>query len=241
MSRQAPLYRQIYENLRSQIREGTYPPGSRFPDQHALSRQFKVSLMTLRQALDLLERNGLIWRRHGIGTFVASPQIDYDLFQFRGFAADLQARGEHVETKVLGARFMPPSPHAADALDQPEAEALWVLERLRLVRGRPIVYQCSHLPAPIGREVERHDLEHLSLRHILRFKLGIEIRRARETVYAVKLGKGEAGHLGRRTGAPAFLSERISFAPDETPIVFDRATIPGDLFRLIREIQYKEA
>src|SRR3972149_6999435 len=151
--------------------------------------------MTPRQALDLLERNGLIWRRHGIGTFVASPQIDYDLFQFRGFAADLQARGEHVETKVLGARFMPPSPHAADALGQPEAEALWVLERLLRgrgrVRGRPSLSQCTHLPAPIGREVERHDLEHLSLRHILRFKHGIEIRRARETVYAVKLGKGE--------------------------------------------------
>lgn len=240
MGRGAPLYRQIYETLRTQIREGTYAPGSRFPDQHALSRQFKVSLMTLRQALDLLERNGLIRRRHGIGTFVASPQIDYDLFQFRGFAAELQARGEHVETKVLGARFMSPNPHAADALGQPEAEAVWVLERLRLVRGRPIVYQCSHLPAPIGREVERHDLEHFSLRHILRFKLGVEITQARETVYAVKLGRPEAAHLGRRAGMPAFLSERVSFGPDEAAVVFDRAIIPGDQFRLIREFHYKE-
>jgi GntR family transcriptional regulator len=241
MGRGAPLYRQIYETLRNQIQEGTYPPGSRFPQQHALSREFKVSLMTLRQALDLLERDGLIRRRHGIGTFVASPQIDYDLFQFRTFTGDLQARGEQVETRVLGARFISPDPRVAEALGKPGAEAVWLLERLRVVRGRPMVYQCSHLPAPIGREVERHDLEHLSLRHILRFKLGIEIKQARETIYAVKLGRSEAGYLSRRAGVPAFLSERISYVANDRPVVFDRATIPGDHFRLIREFHFKEA
>lgn len=238
MGRGAPLYRQIYETLRNQIQDGTYPPGGRFPHQHALSRQFGVSLMTLRQALDLLEREGLIRRRHGIGTFVVSPQIDYDLFQFRTFTGDLQSRGEQVETRVLGARFITPDSQTADALGRREAEAVWLLERLRVVRGRPMVYQCSHLPAPIGREVERHDLEHFSLRHILRFKLGIEITQARETIYAVKLGRPQAAHLGRRAGTPAFLSERVSFGPDEAAVVFDRAIIPGDQFRLIREFHY---
>jgi GntR family transcriptional regulator len=240
VARSVPLYRRIYETLRSQIQDGTHAAGSPFPNQHALSREFRVSLMTLRQALDLLERDGLIRRRHGIGTFVASPQIDYDVFQFRTFTGDLQSRGEPVETKVLGARFVPPDPRTAEALGTAGAEAIWLLERLRVVRGRPQVYQRSHLPAPLGREVDRHDLEHLSLRHILRFKLGIEIKRARETVYTVKLGGSEAGHLARRAGMPAFLSERVSYAPDDAPVVFDRAIIPGDQFRLIREFQFKE-
>ena len=61
--------------------------------------------MTLRQALELLERDGLITRRHGLGTFVASPIVDYDILHLRTFAGDLSAKGERVTTRFLGSRF----------------------------------------------------------------------------------------------------------------------------------------
>src|SRR3989442_11849321 len=61
--------------------------------------------MTLRQALEVLEREKLIDRRHGLGTFVAAPSIDYDILALRRFAGDLTALGEQVTTRVLGNLF----------------------------------------------------------------------------------------------------------------------------------------
>src|SRR2546422_8196006 len=72
-----PRYHQIAQALRARIREGTLRPGARLETQRRLATSFGVTLMTLRQALDLLEREHLISRRHGLGTFVAAPSIDY--------------------------------------------------------------------------------------------------------------------------------------------------------------------
>src|SRR2546430_6668118 len=80
-------------------------PGARLDNQRRLATSFGVTLMTLRQALELLEREHLISRRHGLGTFVAAPSIDYDILQLRRFAGDLSAKGERVATRLLGAWF----------------------------------------------------------------------------------------------------------------------------------------
>ena len=69
-----PRYHQIAEALRERIRGGDPAPGASLPNQRELARSFGVTLMTLRQALELLEREHLIVRRHGLGTFVPRPR-----------------------------------------------------------------------------------------------------------------------------------------------------------------------
>src|SRR5213595_2533150 len=103
-----PRYQQIAETLREQIRGGEFAPGASLPNQRKLAQSFGVTLMTLRQALELLEREHLISRRHGLGTFVAAPSIDYDILQLRRFAGDLSAKGEQVTTRLLAMRFSTP-------------------------------------------------------------------------------------------------------------------------------------
>ena len=143
-----PRYQQIADALRDQIRRGDLTPGARLDTQRALARRFEVTLMTLRQALEMLEREQLIERRHGLGTFVATPSIDYDILQLRRLAADLSAQGEDVTTRVLGVRFVTPSAAtAATLLCLPPHSRVLQLERLRLVGGRPMSLQRSLLPA----------------------------------------------------------------------------------------------
>jgi len=241
VNERVPRYLQIADSLRERIRRGTLPRGERLANQRALAREFGVALMTLRQALDILEKDGLVSPRHGLGTFVASRSIDYDILHFRTFAGDLSARGKAVETRFLRSRFRRPDRRVAQGLGLPEGEAVFVLDRLRLVDRRPMSYQRSFLPARIGREVAKADLTITPLRDVLKFKLGIEITRARETVYAVTLRTQEARQLGCRPRSPAFRSERISSAADGAPIVFDRVFIPGDRFRITRELHYEGA
>ena len=239
MNGRLPRYQQIADALRQRIRSRTLAPGHRLPGQRALAGEFRVTLMTLRQALDLLERERLITQRHGLGTFVASPSIDYDIQELRGLAGDLTALGERVETKLLRSHFAPPGRRVAAELGLPGGAAVFVLERLRLVNHHPMSYQRSFLPPSVGEEVARLDLTLHSLRHILRYKLGLEIARARETISAVRLTSPEARELDCRPGSPAFCSERVSFLADSRPVVFDRVYIPGDRFRITRELRYE--
>ena len=76
---------------------------------------------------------------------------------------------------------------------------------------------------------------------MLEFKLGIVVVRAREAVSAVRLGGREARALACAPGAPAFESERVSFDAAGQPVVFDRAFIPGDRFRITRDLHYDAA
>jgi GntR family transcriptional regulator len=236
-----PRYHQIAEALRTRIREGTLRPGARLDNQRRLATSFGVTLMTLRQALELLEREHLISRRHGLGTFVAAPSIDYDILQLRRFAGDLSAKGEHVATRLLATRFSPPDRRVADALSLGPGARVLVVARLRLVDGHPMSLQRSFLPALIGDEVVRADLTRTPLHQVLERTLGIVIGRAHETVSAVRLGRPEARELGCPAGAPAFESERVSFAAAGAPVVFDRVFIPGDRFRITRDLRYEGA
>ena len=233
-------YHQIARSLREPIAQGQSAPGERLDNQRSLAREFGVTLMTLRQALELLERDGLITRRHGLGTFVASPSVDYDILHLRTFAGDLSAKGEHVATRFLRSHFAVADHRVARELDLDKGDRVFVLERLRLVGGRPMSFQASYLPASTGEEVAKVDLAVTPLRQALSFKLGIEITAVRETVSAVHLDARAARDLGCRPGVPAFRSDRVSIDPDGRPIVYDRVFIPGDRFRITRQLNYRE-
>jgi GntR family transcriptional regulator len=66
-----PVYAQIAEALRALLASGAAPVGTPLPPERVLCEQFSVSRMTLRQAYDILERDGLLESHRGRGTFVA--------------------------------------------------------------------------------------------------------------------------------------------------------------------------
>ena len=233
-----PRYHQIAQALRERILSGDIGPGERLDNQRRLAGEFDVTLMTLRQALEVLERDGLITRRHGLGTFVASRSVDYDILHFRAFAGDLTAVGENVATRFLRTQRARADRHAARELGLDPGVRVFVLERLRLVDGHPTSFQVSHLPAALGEEVAKADLAVTPLRQVLAYKLGIEITGARETVSAETLPARAARELGCAPGVPCFRSDRVSTDADGRPIVYDRVFIPGDRFRITRQLHY---
>jgi GntR family transcriptional regulator len=238
MRARVPRYQEIADDLRAQIHRGALTPGARLDTQRRLAQTFGVTLMTLRQSLEVLEREKLIERRHGLGTFVAAPSVDYDILQFRGFAGDLSAQGEHISTRLLRSGFIVGELRVTAALALGRGARVLAIERLRLVEGRPLSLQRSFLPAHLGEEVARADLALTPLAQVLEYKLGITVARAREVVSAVRLGQREAHELAAAPGAPAFESERVSYDDRGAAVVFDRVFIPGDRFRITRELTY---
>lgn len=141
-----PKYLRIYTELRDRIEGGRWPAGTALPAQRELADEFGVSMMTLRQAVQLLADEGLVGTRHGLGTYV-TPRFAHDLGHLRSFASDLAAQGAPVTTRLLDAAAVTP-PEAVGARLGGPARALR-LRRLRLVGGQPVILQTSWLPVPL--------------------------------------------------------------------------------------------
>jgi GntR family transcriptional regulator len=219
-----PKYLRIHSNLRERITSGQWPPGSSLPSQRELADEFGVSIMTLRQALQLLTDEGLIETRHGSGTF-ATAHYAYDLGHLHSFASDLIAQGAKITTKLLAAEAVTPPADVAARLGTPD-EALR-LRRLRLSDGQPLIVQTSYLPAALARVVEPEDLGRLGLYTLLASR-GLTIARAHESISPTTLGPDDARDLARPQCSPALLSHRISFTAAGVPLIDDHALLPAD-------------
>ena len=219
-----PKYLRIHSELRDRIASGQWAPGSPLPSQQQLAGQFGVSIMTLRQALQLLTDDGLIETRHGAGTYVAS-RYAYDLGELRSFAADLSTQGAEISTELLAAGTVTPPADIAARLGAP-GDVLR-LRRLRLSSGRPLIVQTSYLPAELTSVIEPADVCHRGLYTILN-EHGLAIARADETITSVTLDQRDARDLARPAASAALLSHRISFTATGVPIIDDYALLPAD-------------
>jgi GntR family transcriptional regulator len=222
-----PAYLRIAAQLRERIERGALAADAPLPPQRALSREFGVTLMTLRQAVDLLKREKLVVTRQGVGTFVAPRRFSYALGPLRSLAQEMAAQGLEMTTRVLAQGERPVDPAIAAALGLAEDRA-YTLERLRSVDGAVVVHQRSHLPPALGAAVARLDLSRRSLYDVLAEELGLEVGRARERLWPVALPAREARLLEQRPGAPAVASERVTLTAGGRPLLHDFAYLPGD-------------
>ena len=219
-----PKYLRIYAELRDRITSGQWPAGSSLPPQRDLAGEFGVSIMTLRQALQLLTDEGLVAARHGSGTYVAA-RYEYDLGHLRSFAADLAGQGAEISTRLLATEIITPPEQVGARLGGP-AQVLH-LRRLRLAGGRPLIVQTSYLPLPLAADLDPAELARRGLYTVLAGH-GLAVTRAAETISPGVLGALEAGYLDRPAGSPALLSHRVSFTAAGLAVVDDHAVLPGD-------------
>jgi GntR family transcriptional regulator len=219
-----PKYLRIHSTLRELIISGQWPSGSPLPAQRELADEFGVSIMTLRQALQLLTDEGLIEPRQGSGTFVAAHYA-YDLGHLRSFAADLTAQGAEITTELLAAQEVTPP---ADVGARLGAHGYVLrLRRLRLSGGRPLIVQTSYLPAALAPVIQAQNLTRRGLYTILA-EHGQPITTANETITPTTLSPADARDLARPPHIPALLSHRIGFTLSGAPIIDDHALLPGD-------------
>ncbi|HEY8043272.1 MAG TPA: GntR family transcriptional regulator [Streptosporangiaceae bacterium] len=218
-----PKYLRIHAELRDRITSGQWPAGTSLPGQRELAAEFGVSIMTLRQAIQLLTDDGLVAARHGSGTYVAA-RYEFGLGHLRSFAADLAAQGAGIGTRLLASEVITPPAEVGARLGGP-GQVLRLL-RLRLAGGRPLIVQTSYLPLPLASGLDPDDLAR-GLYPALAGH-GLAVTRAAETISPCVLRPPEAGYLARPAGSPALLSHRVSFTAAGLAVLDDHAVLPGD-------------
>src|SRR5512135_3514791 len=112
-----PIYIQIRESLRADITQGLLKRGEQLPSENELALKYKVSRMTIRESIEDLVDEGLLYRRHGVGTFVAYPHLQRDHTRLTNFFDKAENEGLAVQAKLLKLEVIPAKPRVAEALD----------------------------------------------------------------------------------------------------------------------------
>src|SRR5205814_9339010 len=96
-----PLYYQLKEVLKQQIRAGHLAPHTAIPSEPELVASYHVSRATVRQALSELVHEGLLYRQHGKGTFVCEPRVQQRASELTSFSDEIQRRGKKAGSLLL--------------------------------------------------------------------------------------------------------------------------------------------
>jgi GntR family transcriptional regulator len=224
-----PLYHQVFTILSQRISDGTYVANDKFATEDQLTAEFKVSRATIRQALDEMEKDGLIVRKQGRGTFVAATPAKPVGQRFQGSLADLlraTGRAGIGEVEIERGREVPV--RIARTLRLPGRVAT-VVRRTRVMDGQVFAFTVNYLPDAYGRRLAGRDVAGASLMHALRRK-GVELARARQSIRAQIADTTISERLQVHFGAPVLFVERVVYAPDDEPVEFAQAWYRGDVY-----------
>jgi GntR family transcriptional regulator len=177
-----PAYQRIQGTIRKRIEAGQLHPGDAVPSERELARIHQVSLMTARHALASLEREGLVERRRGIGTFVAKPKIHFN--KLTSYTEQMASRGLSVRSKVLYAGVVNGEHEIAARLSLPSGSSLVKVERVRHAADEPFALETCYLSAEEFRGLAGLGLERGSLFATLERDYGVELAYADEEIDA---------------------------------------------------------
>ncbi|KTS33689.1 UTRA domain-containing protein [Pantoea dispersa] len=181
----------------------------RLPAERALSEQYSTTRITLREALGLLEAQGVIYRELRRGWFIAPPRLIYNPAHHSHFHAMALQQGRIASTEVMEAREVPAQLAIARHLQLLEGDQVYRIRRLRRIDGRAVLYVEHYLNPAFFPGLLREDLTR-SLTDLYNQRYGIHYGGARFTIVPGPLPVRAAPALNVASGTPGLLITRIN-------------------------------
>ena len=228
-----PKYFQLANILREKIQNGEFAPQDAIPSERQLEEQYNLSRPTIRQAIDLLERQGFLYRIHGKGTFVSPPKLQKGMLELTSFSEDMRNRGLEPGQQILDFGYVAPSAKIAQKLGLKEkVDKVLRIKRIRLGNDDPIGLQDSFLALEEGQTIKQEEIEQKgSIYAILQQKFGIYPTEADETLEVTLASLEEAELLQIPVGSPLLLNERTLWSQDRKAIEFVSILYRGDRYK----------
>jgi len=223
------------QELRQAIARGTFRPGSQLPTEAELCQMLGVSRTVVREALRVLEEDGLVARRHGVGTFVRDHPILKNLnFNF-GITEMIESAGLTSGTSHLAIQSETADQEKAEQLRVALGTPLVTVERVRTADKRPVVYSLDTLPQSLFQraELDPQILLTQSIYRILQSTLGQVVEYGIARLLPVIAPDHVAEKLNLPTNALTLYIVQTDYSPDDEPLVYSREYHLPDAFDFI--------
>jgi GntR family transcriptional regulator len=226
-----PAYRKIQNAVQRQIESGRLRPGDAVESERALAKLHRVSLMTARHALAALEREGLVQRRRGAGTFVAPPKIHFN--KLMSFTEQMASRNLPARSKILHFDLVNGEQEVGARLSLPPEARLLKIERLRLGADDPFALEICFLPASDFPGLMRAHTERGSLFSVLQQKYEVALSYADEEVDATAADRRTAQLLQIAPGSPLLRIRQVLYSTRAKPVIYVTGLYPSDRHTLL--------
>ena len=227
---ESPVYLRIANTVANRITSGVYAAGSRLPSGSELCREFGVSPMTVRRALDILQDGGLVTGEKGRGTFVRSLDLGDSLFRLDSPTGEWL--DESAEIRLLSASMERADDKVATMLGLSPGARVVYLRRLVLYDGRPAMYHTEYIAYDPRRSFVESQLQLTSLHAFLNSGNAQRFPRGELTLTAVNLDAESAAVLEQTEGALALCLEHLFEESDRKPVSWGTFLLRAELFRL---------
>jgi GntR family transcriptional regulator len=217
--------------LRTEIAQGAFKPGQKLLSEDELASQYGVSRMTVRQALTDLIDAGIVYRRHGVGTFVSQAHIERDHSKLTNFFETAEEEGILARASVLVGEVIPAKRQVAAALNLQEGEPVIRIKTLRYANDVPVTVHDAHVPYKLFPDLLKKNFERLHIWTHMEDD-GYRVKRAVQKIEARDADEEMAQLLDIEIGGPILYKERTVYAEDGTPVEFTYCYNRGDTYSL---------
>lgn len=213
-----PAYQKIQRAIRHRIEAKQMKPGDAVSSERELARIHGVSLMTARHALAGLEREGIVERRRGSGTFVAPPRIQFN--KLMSYTEQMASRGLPPNSKVIAAKIVEDEPEIAARLGLCATSRMVKIERVRLTADEPFALETCYLPATEFADLVGTPLARASLFSALEHDYSVQIAYADEEVDATFAEGHVAQLLNLKAGAALLRIRQVIYSSKTKPVMY---------------------
>jgi GntR family transcriptional regulator len=219
----------VAQRIHELISGGQLGEDGRLPTERDLATQLGVSRTTVRQVLDRLEHEGVVYRRRGRrgGTFVNRPRVDIDFSYLAGIPAYLRAQGFRPGAHVVSARMVPADDVTATALQIDPGTPIYDVVRIRLADEVRISLENARIPVTLAPDLLAQPLDN-SIYDLLTDRYGVTCAKAIERMVAVLANPEQSELLGIKVGDPLMAIERVAFDLDDKPVEYSSDLFVGD-------------
>ncbi|MFA8342949.1 MAG: GntR family transcriptional regulator [Rhodothermaceae bacterium] len=237
-----PLYFQLSEILRTEIKKGVYNKDMLIPSERELCEKFNLSRATVRQAIDLLREEGLIEKVRGKGTkILPEKKYEQDLSGFYNFDVQMAEKGHLSEVEVISFETDYPKQRVRDLLKLDTQEKILIVTRLRKLEGKPLFLETIYLHSKFCSYLNKSDFESTNIfTEALKLKCNVELGEATIYIDPVLLTETECEILDvDKTPSASLLFRRISSDSENNPIILTKRIFRGDKCSHIIKVREK--
>jgi GntR family transcriptional regulator len=234
----SPLYMQVKEDILSKIESGVWKENARLPTERELCSEYRVSTVTMREALKQLVNEGKLVRIAGRGTFVTKPKMVARLNSLFSISRWAQQEGITVATRIIKVEIQKCNEYVSHHLSAKVGEDVTKVERVRIGNMEPLMFEVLWIPSRLCPDLHLQEMTNTPLHDILRDVYSIPLTKAVESLEPVVPDEYIKRLMGLEAKTLLLKVEHSTFTLHDEVILFANSYYRGDRYKFIVELDH---